>query len=99
MNRTDALARRVGTRRWAELALVLMATVIAVGAYAAVHLGTDGTVPDNLLTYALGFLGVAVAAHLFVRWRAPYADPVLLPTALDLNGIGLAMIDRLDRAP
>jgi cell division protein FtsW (lipid II flippase) len=98
MNRTDALARRVGTGRWAELALVLMATVIAVGAYAAVHLGTDGTVPDNLLTYALGFLGVAVAAHLFVRWRAPYADPVLLPTALALNGIGLAMIYRLDLA-
>ena len=35
MNRTDALARRVGTGRWAELALVLMATVIAVGRFAA----------------------------------------------------------------
>ncbi len=89
---------RVGTGRWTELALVLLATGIAVGAYASVELGTSGLDPQSLLRYAVCFLAVGVATHLLVRWLAPYADPVLLPTVLALNGLGLAMIHRLDLA-
>jgi cell division protein FtsW (lipid II flippase) len=89
---------RSGTGRWTELALVLLATAIAVGAYASVELGTTVLAPQRLVRYAVGFLVVAVATHLVVRWLAPYADPVLLPTVLALNGLGLAMIHRLDLA-
>ncbi|MDR1237644.1 MAG: FtsW/RodA/SpoVE family cell cycle protein, partial [Propionibacteriaceae bacterium] len=39
---------------------------------------------------------LALAAHLVVRIRVPYADPLILPIAMLLNGIGLAMIHRLD---
>ena len=60
----------------------------------AVH----GAVPPSLLTYALGFLAIAVAFHLVLRWRAPYADPLLLPIVTLLNGLGLVMIYRLDLA-
>lgn len=91
-----APTRRSGTGRWTELLLVLIACAIAVGAFAAVGLGTDGVLPERMGPYALGFVVLAVAVHLVVRWRAPYADPVLLPSALALNGIGLAMIHRLD---
>ena len=44
------------------------------------------------------FLGLTVLMHLWVRYTAPWADPVLLPAAVALNGIGLAMIQRLDLA-
>ena len=89
---------RERTGRWTELLLVLLASAIAVAAYAAVGLGTAGESPSRLLAYGIGFVGIGVAAHLVVRWQAPHADPVLLPTGLALNGIGLAMINRLDVA-
>ena len=41
-------------------------------------------------------LGLLVTAHLAVRRFAPNADGTLLPLAALLNGIGYAMIVRLD---
>ena len=40
----------------------------------------------------------AIIVHLWVRRTAPWADPVILPVAVALNGLGLAMIQRLDMA-
>ncbi|WP_230953961.1 FtsW/RodA/SpoVE family cell cycle protein, partial [Propionibacterium freudenreichii] len=48
---------------------------------------------------SLGWLALCVIAHLAVRIRAPYADPVILPCVIALNGLGLAMIYRLDQDP
>ncbi len=85
-------------RRGAELFLILLALAVGIGAYAAVGLGVDGEVPTNIVGYG-GWLAVLVlASHVVVRLRAPYADPVLLPLVAALNGIGLAMIFRLDLA-
>jgi cell division protein FtsW (lipid II flippase) len=85
-------------RRGAELFLLVLALAVGLGAYAAVGLGVEGTIPANIVGYS-GWLAVLViAAHVVIRLTAPYADPVLLPVVAALNGLGLAVIHRLDLA-
>lgn len=84
--------------RNAELLLIVFAVVIVAVAYADVGMAVQGAVPPSLVTYSLGFLAIAIAFNLVLRWRAPYADPTLLPIATLLNGLGLVMIYRLDLA-
>jgi cell division protein FtsW (lipid II flippase) len=96
MSVVTALKPRRG--RNVELALVVFAVVIVTVAYANVGMAVHGAVPPSLATYAFGFLAIAVAFHLVLRWRAPYADPTLLPIVTLLNGLGLVMIYRLDLA-
>ena len=85
-------------RRGAEMFLLVLALVVGIGAYAAVGLGVEGSVPADLVAYG-GWLAILiVACHVVVRLVAPYADPVLLPVVAALNGLGLAVIHRLDLA-
>ncbi|MER5402334.1 FtsW/RodA/SpoVE family cell cycle protein [Streptomyces sp. NPDC002599] len=86
------------SRRNTELALLVFAVVIPVFAYANVGLAIDDKVPTGLLSYGLGLGLLAGVAHLAVRKFAPYADPLLLPLATLLNGLGLVMIWRLDQS-
>ncbi|MBM7517517.1 cell division protein FtsW (lipid II flippase) [Nocardioides nitrophenolicus] len=85
-------------RRGAELFLLVLALIVGIGAYAAVGLGVDGEVPANLIAYGGWLTLLVVAAHVAVRLVAPYADPVLLPVVAALNGLGLAIIHRVDLA-
>jgi cell division protein FtsW (lipid II flippase) len=83
-------------RRGAELFLLVIALFVGIGAYAAVGLGVEGTVPADIIGYGGTLAVLVVAAHITVRFTAPYADPVLLPVVAALNGLGLAIIRRLD---
>ncbi|MDI5964312.1 FtsW/RodA/SpoVE family cell cycle protein [Streptomyces sp. SL13] len=86
-------------RRNTELALLLFAVAIPLLAYANVGLAKHGSVPAGMLGYGLGMGGFALVAHLVVRKFAPYADPLMLPIATLLNGLGLVLIYRLDQEP
>ncbi|MEU0252361.1 FtsW/RodA/SpoVE family cell cycle protein [Streptomyces sp. NPDC006184] len=86
------------SRRNTELALLVFAVVIPVFAYANVGLAIDNQVPAGLLSYGLGLGLLAGVAHIGVRKFAPYADPLLLPLATLLNGLGLVCIWRLDQS-
>lgn len=83
-------------RRNAELALCVIAAALGIGGYLITHLNRDDALPANWPVVALGWLVVCIGAHLIVRFKLPYADPVILPCVLGLNGLGLAMIHRLD---
>ncbi len=86
------------TRRGAELLLLLLAIAIVLLAWVTTDLNRNGTVPANIIPVAGGFTVLALAVHLVLRWKAAYADPVLLPITTVLNGLGLVMIHRLDLA-
>ncbi|MFF4487435.1 FtsW/RodA/SpoVE family cell cycle protein [Streptomyces sp. NPDC001544] len=86
------------SRRNTELALLVFAVAIPVFAYANVGLAINDQVPAGLLSYGLGLGLLAGVAHLVVRKFAPYADPLMLPVATLLNGLGLVVIWRLDQS-
>ena len=56
----------------------------------------EGTIPADIVGYGGWLTALIVVAHVAVRIFAPYADPVLLPLVAALNGLGLAVIHRLD---
>ncbi|GAA3078865.1 cell division protein FtsW (lipid II flippase) [Kribbella aluminosa] len=84
------------TRRGVELLLLVIAVAVAVAAYVNVGITVQNSVPASTGYYAAGIGLLALIAHLVLRYRAPYADPVLLPCAVLLNGLGVAMIHRID---
>ena len=86
------------SRRNVELTLLLLALVLSVGAYVIVGLAADNEVPAGSAGYGATLAALFIGAHLVLRWRAPQADPILLPGAALLNGLGLVMVRRLDYA-
>jgi cell division protein FtsW (lipid II flippase) len=73
----------------------LFALALSFFAYAQVALAVEGRLPARMAWQCGAFTALALTAHITVRWRAPYADPVILPVTVLLNGVGLAMIYRL----
>ncbi|NEE12094.1 FtsW/RodA/SpoVE family cell cycle protein [Streptomyces sp. SID7499] len=88
--------RRLPRRRGIELALIVLAVLLSVYGYCAVGVARHGALPPGAAGYGAGLGVLALLAHLAVRLRAPYADPLLLPIGVLLNGLGLVLIYRLD---
>ncbi|MGP3632003.1 FtsW/RodA/SpoVE family cell cycle protein [Streptomyces sp. 24-1644] len=98
-NTTTIGAIDAPSRRNTELMLMVFAIAISVFAYANVGLALDGTLPTGMFGYGAGLILLGGVAHLVVRRFAAYADPLLLPLATLLNGLGLVLIWRLDQSP
>jgi cell division protein FtsW (lipid II flippase) len=86
------------TRRNFELLLLVMAWGLGVLGTVQVGWATGEGLHPRLWITAAVVGALAVIAHLIVRWRVPYADPLLLPLATLLTILGLVMIYRLDVA-
>lgn len=90
--------QRPRQRRGTELVLLLFGYGLSLLAFAQVDLVVLGRLSPQFTTYALALGGCLLVAHVALRLLAPYADPALLPVVSLLNGLGLAMIHRLDLA-
>lgn len=83
-------------RRNTEFGLILVAIIITGGAYVLASLGASAEIPVNIGPFLLVVLALLLAAHLAMRRLAPDADPILLPMAALLNGLGYVVIAGLD---
>jgi cell division protein FtsW (lipid II flippase) len=81
-----------------ELALLLFACAINSVAILLVQLGALGTIDLDLIYLGAGLSALVLGLHVCLRYVAPQADPLLLPIATVLNGLGVAMIYRIDLA-
>jgi cell division protein FtsW (lipid II flippase) len=84
-----------GSRRRTELIMLVFVFALVAFAFANVGFSLKGTLPSGLAEYMGAFIVIIVAAHLVMRRFAPYADPLLLPLAAVLNGLGIVMTYRL----
>lgn len=76
--------------------LLLLAISVGIAGFLLVNLNRTGELPENWWRQIGIFVAMAIVAWVVVRFAAPYADPVLLPVAVALTGIGISMIHRLD---
>jgi len=81
-------------RRRTELGLLVFAAFITVALYVIAELGTKNKIPPHLGPILAVILAISLIGHLANRWLAPNANPVVLPLAALLNGIGYVVIVR-----
>lgn len=95
---TPLLAGRRPARRRTELGLIVLAVALTGGLYSLASAGRVGSLPPNIVPFLGVILALLLIGHVAMRILAPEADPILLPVAGLLNGIGYVFIARLSAA-
>jgi cell division protein FtsW (lipid II flippase) len=90
-----SIATGAPARRRTELGLIILAVLLTGGLYALAGLGKAGNLPANIGPFLAIIFALLLVAHLAMRRWAANADPILLPSAALLNGIGYVFIARL----
>ncbi|MFN8049814.1 MAG: FtsW/RodA/SpoVE family cell cycle protein [Acidimicrobiales bacterium] len=89
-------ARSARNPRATEAGLLALVGLIIGVAFVLVSLGRSKAIPANLVPFIVAVFVLFGFAHLGVRKLAPRADPLIVPLAVMLNGIGYVFIARLN---
>lgn len=92
---TVALYRRANPRRRSELGLLFVGALVVLCAFVLASLAEIGGFSRDSLAFFLVLLGIIVVVQVVNRHFVPFADPIIMPIVLVLNGIGYVMINRL----
>ena len=95
-SQVSQLSTTLKPRRNVELALLVLALAVGIGANMMVGVDKEKAFDSDFWFQSSLLAVAALAFHGVLRFRAKYADPVMLPLVVALNGLGLAMIHRLD---
>jgi cell division protein FtsW (lipid II flippase) len=98
MARGLGIVRAIPRNRNIEALLVLFALGVNAFEIAQIQLSVLEVVNGDFFTYWAPIAVAALVFHLILRFRARNADSLILPLAVLLNGLGVAMIYRLDLA-
>jgi len=93
-----ATSRAAAHPRGREARLLVFAVALTVGAGLLLGWSRQPGLSATALVTGVSLAAIALVAHLTVRTGAPHADPVLLPVAILLNGLGLVFVRRVDLA-
>ena len=98
MARGLGIVRAIPRNRNIEALLVLFALGVNAFEILQIQLSVLEVVNGDFFTYWAPIAVAALLFHLILRFRARNADSLILPLAVLLNGLGVAMIYRLDLA-
>ncbi len=98
MARSLGIARVIPRNRNIEALLLLFALGVNAFEIAQIQLSVLEVINGDFMTYWAPIAVAAFVFHLILRFKAKNADSLILPLAVLLNGLGVAMIYRLDLA-
>jgi cell division protein FtsW (lipid II flippase) len=79
-----------------ELIGLIPASLLVTAGFAGVFIQRSNVLSNVSLTYGAIFLGLCLAAHVFIRVTLPHADPYMFPIVALLSSFGVVMIYRIN---
>jgi cell division protein FtsW (lipid II flippase) len=79
-----------------ELIGLVPSSLLVTAGFAGVFIQRSNALSNVSLTYGAIFLGLCIAAHVFIRMTLPHADPYLFPLVALLASFGIVMVYRID---
>jgi cell division protein FtsW (lipid II flippase) len=78
-----------------ELFGLIPAALLVTAGFTGVFIQRENALSNVSLTYGAIFLGLCLAAHIFIRLTLPHADPYMFPLVALLASFGIVMIYRI----